>query len=128
MSLNPIEEIQNAARNGDIEKVKNILKSNNQLLNSQIDIQFFLSFLVLLQNYLIIPFYTLLRKMVISKSSNFYYHNQVSKSTAKQFSFSIIYKIFIFDYLWYFHFGLFITFSFSIIYKIFIFDYLRYFT
>ena len=83
MSSNPIEEIQNAARNGDIEKVKNILKSNSQLLNSQIDIQCFLSFMELLQNYLIIPFYTLHRKMVTLKLFNFYYPNQVSKSTAK---------------------------------------------
>ena len=41
-----------------------------------------------------------------------------------EFSFSIIYGIFIFDYLLDFHFRLFIKFSFSIIYRIFIFDYL----
>ena len=76
--------------------------------------------------YLIILHYTLLQKKVILKLSNFYYHNQASKSTAKQFLFrlfikflfSIIYLIFIFDYLYNFHFRLFIIFSLKYLIKL----------
>ena len=48
MSLKPVEEIQNAAKDGDIEKVKNILVSDNLLLNLQFEILCFSIFMELI--------------------------------------------------------------------------------